>query len=198
MQETLGFDPNFDETLGKQIERARDSDTKLNLPRDLNQSRFDAVIEKCENGLKSMHRPIAFSATADRASVDWRIGGKTGQFDSYFDMKTYQYISKTVTKEDLEEYSGYVSSYNSNTYNGRLYLPVENRTVGFKLANNAISVDSIRLLTSSLRSNAIARRSSASVGSGDVVLRGFRNESINGRLKSIHVVDVYENDAVLE
>lgn len=192
ISETLGFEPNFDETLGKQIEQYREQNPPIRLPDDLSNSRFDSVIEKCESGLRAMHRPIAFSGTAERADVSWSVGPKNGQFDSYLDDKTYNYIAKTVTAEDIEEFVGYVSSYNSNTYNGRIFIPQENRNLPFTLAPESITLDAIRLLTSSLRTNAIARRNSAFFGDGDVKLRAFRNETVNGRTKSLYVIDVEE------
>ncbi len=190
IEETLGFEPDFDETLGNQIEQFRETESSLRLPDDLSQSRFDSVIEKCENGLRAIHRPIVYSSTAEIATVNWRVGSSEGQFDGYFDEQTHEYISKTVTQDDIEEFRGYVSSYNSNTFSGRLYLPPENRTVPFKLNNEAVSVPAIQLITTSLRSNAIARGNNTEIGDGDIILRGFRNASINGRLKSIGVVEV--------
>ncbi|WP_197916173.1 DUF7946 domain-containing protein [Thiosulfatihalobacter marinus] len=190
VEETLGFAPNFDETLGKQIEKYRESEIKTPVAKDLSQSRFDAVIEKCETGIKNIHRPIAFSESADRAAINWKVGDRNGQFDGYFNADTFSYLNKTITSDDQSKFQGYISSYNSNTYGGRLYLPQENRTIPFKLSDTAISVSSIRILTSSLGDNAVARRAGQIAGEGDVVLEGFRNESATGRLKSLFVKDV--------
>jgi hypothetical protein len=191
IQETLGFTPDFDETLGSDIRSYRAlpsvSNENPQIAQDLSQSRFDSLIEKTESGIRAIHRPIVASGTATVASVDWGIADRRGSLDGYFDARTFQYIDITITKEDFELFCGVISSYNSNTYNGRLYMPSENRTVPFDLADTARTIPAVGKIVTSLRDN--ATRPSSTIRP-DVCLRGVRNESVNGRLKKLYVVEV--------
>lgn len=190
IQETLGFTPNFDETLGKQIDEFRAIDGARELPKDLSQSRFDGVIEKCENGLKEMHRPIVFSGTADKAQIEYHVGSRAGLLKGHFDTETYQYISQTVKKDTVEIFEGVVSSYNVNTYSGRVYVPSLNRTVAFELDKNARYRGAVDAITLSLRRNANQKVLQPGSTISDIQLFAYRNESVSGRLKRAYVIDV--------
>lgn len=190
IQEALGFTPDFDKTLGSQIRSYRGSTDLRSLPEDLSQTRFDSVIEKCEGGLRAMHRPIVYSGSAEIAQIGYQIGGSYGRLGGYFDSATNDYISQTVTSEDIEEFCGSISSYNINTFRGRIYFPDQKRTVPFELSPEAQSIRSISRITESLRSNAIAERPRGSNGAPDICLMGFRNETSTGRLKKIYVTTI--------
>lgn len=187
IQETLGFTPDFEETLGSQIQFYRDAFNDPPIAKDLSQSRFDSLIEKTESGIRAIHRPIVASGTATVASVDWAIADRRGSLDGYFDERTFQYIDRTIRKDDFEVFCGVISSYNANTYNGRLYSPTENRTVPFDLAESGRTLPAIRRIVTSLRDN--ATRSTSGI-QPDICLKGLRNESVNGRLKKLYVVEV--------
>lgn len=190
IEETLGFEPNFDESLGDQIERYRNRDTNAPIADDLSQGRFDSLIEKVEPGLKAIHRPIVKSQSADTAQIDFRIAVDEGTMDGYFSPDTFEYIDRTITSEDFSEYSGNVSSYNTNTFKGRLYFPDENRTVPFELAEGIRTLPVINAVTSSLRRNGRRRASGNYENESDISFDALRNESVNGRLKSLFVTDV--------
>jgi hypothetical protein len=190
IQETLGFTPNFDETLGSQIQKFREIEGQRDLPKDLSQSRFDSVIEKCEVGLRDMHRPIVFSGTAEVAQIEYHVGVRSGVLLGHFDQETYQYVAQTVRKEDIEEFEGLISSYNINTFSGRLYIPSLNRTIPFELDKDTRDRRSIDAITLSLRKNATLRNVPAEKLLPDVHFRAFRNESVTGRLKKIYVISV--------
>lgn len=189
IEESLGFEPNYEETIGRQIRRYKEQKGEESLPRNLDQSRFDSVIEKVEDGVSAMHRPIVKSRTADVGQVNWSIGPDSGSVDAYFDRKTFEYLVDTITAEDFSDFIGLISSYNSNTFKGRFYSPQQNRTLPFELAENQRDVRSITRIANSLRSNAIsnARRE---LLSPDLALTALRRESINGRLKSLYVTEV--------
>lgn len=190
IQETLGFTPNFEETLGAQIENFRTIEGQRELPRDLSQSRFDAVIEKCEVGLRDMHRPIVFSGTADTAQVEYHVGSRAGTLLGHFDTETFRYVAQTVTKDDIVGLQGVISSYNVNTFSGRLYVPDYNRTVPFELDKNSRDRNSVDAITLSLRNNASQRTLKPDFVKPDIEFSAFRNESVSGRLKRIHVIEV--------
>ncbi|MBB5514335.1 hypothetical protein FHS89_000333 [Rubricella aquisinus] len=186
--ESLGFEPNFEEVLGSQIREHRNRvDSDFVLPDNLTEERFDAVIEKCESGILSIHRPIAFSRTANIADINFNISGENEQLDYYFDINTYDYVKKTITSEDFSDYHGIVSSYNVNTYKGRFYIPELERTVSFELGNDMKNNDFIAKITDSLARNALSRIP-ISQRNSDISFRALRNESINNRLKSLLVI----------
>lgn len=83
-------------------------------------------------------------------------------------------------------FEGRVSSYNINTFKGRIYLLEEYRPIPFRLHKNMRDPASIQMITDSLGTNANNRN-----GSGGVVrIAASRNESLSGRLKSLDVVGV--------
>lgn len=189
IQESLGIEVDFDKTLGKQLQEAKEDEL---IPQLLGADRFDSLIEKVEPGLRQCHRPIVFSETALNAQINYAVGRKTGTLDGFFDAETYEYISETIRAEDLEDFSGVVSSFNANTFNGRLYMKELQRTVPFELDAATRSVRSRTAIVGSLfestsRRNQFQER---------VTIRGFRNESVNGRLKKIYVTEVNPTEAL--
>lgn len=190
VSESLGFNPNFDKTLGVQIENFRREQSVVQIDRDLFQERFDSLLEKTESGLRAIHRPIVFSSTADVAQISCRIGTTIRPLKDHFSANTYEYVSKTIRSEDFSKLCGVISSYNSNTFKGRLFLPDENRTVPFELSDNTRVPKAIGRIVSSLRDNATARSRGNNHREPDICLFGAKNESSSGRLKSLFVVEV--------
>lgn len=190
LQQSLGFEVDFDETLAPQIKRAWE---QQQIPQTIDAERFDSLIEKVEPGLRQCHRPIVFSETATNAQVQWRLPKQSGVLDGFFDSETYEYVSQTLRQEDLEDFEGNISSYNVNTYKGRIYIKAMQRTVPFEIAPEARSAKALRAIVGSLFEN----NSNERLFSADVVLRGFRNESVNGRLKSIYAILVNPDDILV-
>ncbi|QPZ92371.1 DUF7946 domain-containing protein [Thioclava electrotropha] len=189
IQETLGFSPNFDETLGKQIERYKQGSHRVPVSRDLSIERFDSLLEKTESGVKALHRPIIQSGSAERANFDFRSAAQEANLDVYVDADTFDYVDRVITSEDFSDFRGVISSYNSNTYKGRLYVEDEKRTIPFELAENMRSLDVISAITRSLSRNAQARAGSRR-NNQEICLQGLRNETPTGRLKSIYVIEL--------
>lgn len=190
IEESLGFQPNFEETLGEQIRRHRVQDADTSISDDLTEERFDSLIEKVEPGLKSIHRPLIKSESAETAQVDFRIADTSGTLNGFFSPETFQYIDRTITSDDFDVYCGNISSYNTNTFKGRIYLPSMRRTIPFELSEVVRNLRSVDLITASLRSNGRRRVSPDSSQGEDVCFEALRNESVNGRLKSLFVTTV--------
>ena len=190
IEETLGFEPNFEDTLGNQIEEYRSQESNRRIADDLSQERFDALLEKTEASVKDVHRPVVFSATAEVGAIDYRVGSYTGTMDPYFDQSTYDYIDRTVTSDDFSEYEGVVSSYNTNTFKGRVYLEDSRRTVPFEISENIRNLNAIDLLTSSLRRNGRSRARGLIRIQPDIQFEALRNETPTGRLKSFLITNV--------
>ena len=184
VSETLGFHVDFDKTLGQQYEELQNevgSSVKV-----LKESRFDSVIEKCEVAIRDMHRPIVQTETAIEASIFSQVGWHTSKLRQNLNSETYEHIAYTLEEDTPERFVGRVSSYNINTYKGRIYLRNEGRPVPFELGDVARDPRSVSLITNSLVSNARDRMS----GEGEVSVEAYRRVSKSGKLKGLFVIDV--------
>ena len=65
-------------------------------------------------------------------------------------MDTFQYIVEDYVEEEVISIRGFVSSYNSNTFKGRVYVPVEERPIPFELAETVRDQACIQLIVDSL------------------------------------------------
>jgi hypothetical protein len=183
VMETLGFHIDYNKSLGQLYEEAQKQ--KSPLPR-LTQARADALIEKCSTAVKEMHRPIFMNTTATSGLLTGKINGKDFPLPAQLSLQTYEYLSETYISPDVEEIVGRISSYNSNSYKGRIYVPTEGRPVTFELAINARSLKSIRLVTASLSASALERRSD----NGYIQCRALRELSKSGQLKRYRIVEI--------
>jgi hypothetical protein len=101
---------------------------------------------------------------------------------------TYEHASRTVELKTPETFVGMVSSYNANTYRGRVFIPTEGRPIPFELAETVRNRKHVSEITTSLRTNALDRSNSQ----GRIELKAFRRESSMGRLKSLWVVELQD------
>lgn len=178
-----GADINYDDgPLLEQLEAHRTlNDKKIDI------SRLDSVIEKCENSIANIHRPIVNSKTANQADINCILGPSPLPTVARLNESTYEYISKTI-KSDLENfYRVKVSSYNINTFMGRAYSPdLGVRTIPFTVQENARMPKNVSRIINSLSENAAAKNDD----NGFVFFRCIRRESVSGRLKSVLVAEV--------
>jgi hypothetical protein len=181
--ETLGFHVDYNKTLGQEYEELK---TKENQIEKLPQSRFDSLAEKCEVAIRDMHRPIAKSRTATEAIISTRVGSVERQFGDPLNLETYEYVAHTDRGSASFEFIGRISSYNINTFKGRVYIAAENRPIPFELGESARNIDSIIRVTTSLRVNAERKSSDGA----DIVFNAFRNTSRSGRLKSVFITEI--------
>lgn len=174
----LGMDVDFDKLLrsqhGEYLARKKITESKL-----------DSLIEKIEPAVTDIHRPIVKSGTAHRARI--RFGEDRDKFvGPIFSPETFEHIDTTIENPDIEEHEGVISSYNINTYRGRIYLIDEERPIPFELSDNNRNNYTVGLVADSLKVNALDRFNFDS----RVVVKGFRRESSAGRLKSLWITDV--------
>jgi hypothetical protein len=185
ISESLGFHVDFDKTLGQQYEELQKGRTeKLPLPPPA-QSKMDSLIEKCEPSIREMHRPIYASKSATAAVVEYNFRGEKRKSQA-LTIETFEYIDVTTLDEVPTEMVGRVSSYNMNTFKGRIFTETERRPVPFVLLESARSIDNIGRITRSLHSNVMRRLD----GTADVRITAFRNTSVTGRLKNLVVTEV--------
>jgi hypothetical protein len=178
INETLGFHVDFDSTLGQQYEDLQRQ--RRPIAPKVSQSQMDSLIEKCESSVKEMHRPIYGSKTAETASIT-SIYRRNVTKVAELDADTFDYVNLTMQVEQPITNTGRVSSYNINTYKGRIFLSTESRPIPFDLAENCRDVRSVQAVTESLQRNARDRLGA----DGEITFEAFRFESSTGRLKRL-------------
>lgn len=181
ISESLGFHVDYDKSLLQQYEEIKKS--KKDIP-PLTQSKLDSLAEKCEAALKDIHRPIVESGTAKKATISSEIIGLSVPVGVPFTPDTYEYINFTERLEDSERITGRVSSYNANTFKGRIYMGIEKRPIPFLLAPEARSNSLINKITRSLSLSAVDRFNE----DANINVYAYKNISSTGRLKSIYVI----------
>jgi len=173
---TLGFHVDYDKSLYMSHREALSE-------RNITQEKLDSLMEKTESSIADMHRPIIASESANQARLFWIRASGIEQIGPNMTEFSYEYISRTVRGENIVAHEGLVSSYNVNTFKGRIFLPDEQRPIPFELDEVARTRSNIHLVTSSLRTNA----SSRGLSDGLITLHGIRLESSTGRLKALIV-----------
>ncbi|WP_374633142.1 hypothetical protein [Ferrovibrio sp.] len=187
VSETLGFNIDFEQTLKKQYDEFQKNKpvNSISVPR-LEQSKFDAVIEKCETSMREIHRPIIWSKTAKSGKITLDTGAPQPKVMIPLNRETYNYISATDTSKKAFDFEGYVSSYSINTLKGRIYITSENRPIPFELAESARGALDVIQIVDSLRANASDRFKSK----GKIRGKAYKKKSPSGRLKGLLVTEI--------
>lgn len=182
IEEATGAKIDYEDTLQEQLSEHRTLNGKK-----IDRSRLDSVIEKCETSITQIHRPIVKSKSASNAQITCRSPHIPLSPVAHLNKNTYEYISRTVKSDVRKYYRVKVSSYNINTFTGRIYSDeFGGRTVPFWLTDEARMPSAIELITKSISANAIDRKSLYGFIYFDCSLR----ESVNGRVKSLVVHEV--------
>ena len=176
---TLGFNVDYKESLYKRYQSSL-------AEKNITHEKLDSLMEKVESSISDIHRPIIASKSANSAKLFFINHKEKLQIGPEFSYLTYDYISRTIIVDQEIKHSGLVSSYNLNTYKGRIFLLDEGRPIPFELTDAAKTSPQINLIVSSLRSNAVERFTAA----GNVNLYGKRLETSTGRLKALLVSKV--------
>ncbi len=185
VSESLGVHVDYNKSLGQVYKEAQEK--RLALPQ-IKQSQADSLIEKCSTAIREMHRPIYKNESAALAHIEGKLPRRRPQpLSTILDRETYDFISETREGTEPELIWGRVTSYNSNTYKGRIYVEGVNRPVAFELDMNARDRRQIRLITSSLSANALR---SYEDGGAVVECVATRNTSRAGHLKSFTIKQV--------
>lgn len=186
ISESLGFHIDFEKSLGRQIEESRRISDEV--PRKLDAGKIEALIEKLEPAIKDLHRPISHSGTADTAIVGESRGGVIyRRAGPILDRETFDYININRVSSDQRRRKGKVSSYNSNTYKGRIYVEDEGRPVPFTLDESCRSGRDVAKIVRSLSSSELDRFDQ----SAEVDFSSLDYESKNGRLKGFLIVHIF-------
>ncbi len=184
VSESLGEHVDYDKSLGELIE---EHNHKKDKAMSLEQHKVDSLIEKCSTAITEIHRPIFKTNTAKNAKITSNLNGIEMPVGPVFSLQTYQYIHEEFVADFPEVIKGRISSYNSNTYKGRIYVAAEGRPVAFELSEDCRSDFSVTLITSSLAANAIKEYDNEW---NTIYCRVFRNTSRAGHLKSYKIVEL--------
>lgn len=152
ISESLGFHVDYNKSLGQLYEESKKNKIELPVVRE---AQLDSVIEKCSTAITEIHRPIYKTKTADTARITTNINNQKVPLNPVFSFESFQYIIEEFTEDEVSVIRGFVSSYNSNTYKGRIYVPEEERPISFELAEYVRAESSIQLIVDSLRANAL-------------------------------------------
>jgi|GEM_PF-654181 len=189
ISESLGFHVDYDKTLGQQYEIVQGYKQKQKIePPSLivpKESQMDSLAEKCETAIKQMHRPIVGKGTALNGMVACQ-NSRGKRNTQILNRDTYNYISITKERDTPTDDIGRISSYNSNTFKGRIYSLTEKRPIPFELSDAVRNPYNIQLITQSLTENALSKSSE----NGYIGFEAYRIESQTGLLKKLYIINV--------
>lgn len=184
VSESLGVHVDLNKSLSAIYEEAQKKKQELPI---IKQHQADSLIEKCSTAMHEIHRPIYKTGTAKRADITGFIGSRKLPLHTAFTLETWGYIHETRKSEAPQRFVGRVSSYNSNTYKGRIYVEAFARPVPFELNKTTRSETVIELVTTSLRTNALRKFTG---NEGLVFFSAFLMTTRTGRLKGLVITDV--------
>ncbi len=185
VSESLGVHVDYDKSLGQLYEETKRKNIKLPVVRE---AQLDSLIEKCGTAIKEIHRPIYKTKTATQANITSNIGNtRKLPLGPTFSIESFEYLVEEYLEEEIDIISGYVSSYNSNTYKGRIFVPDEERPVSFELSKMCRDERSLRFIVNSLSENALRNFDN---DSRLIYCRIKRNKSKSGHLKSYVIISV--------
>lgn len=174
VSESLGFHIDYSKSLKQLKDEAKNKHLKLP---DIKQSQADSLVEKCSKAILEMHRPIYKARTATKGKIITTIDNRQTPLGRNLTLQTYEFIHETLTSEEPEEVEGRISSYNKNTYKGRIFAKSIGRPVSFELKDAGRNKTAVDLITRSLHANAL------NLSSGDIFCRAYRTTSKSGQLK---------------
>jgi len=145
LSNTMGFHVDYNKTLQELY-----SESQKDKP--ITPEKIDSLCEKLEASIADMHRPIVISQSANRAQLS-RCGPFKGDIGPLMSPLTYEYVKQTTRDKDISTIVGHVSSYNINTYKGRIFSLEENRPIPFELDEGARTKKIVGILTNSQHLN---------------------------------------------
>lgn len=175
VSETMGFHPDYDKTLQAQY-------AEYLRAHKITREKVDSVIEKTENSVADMHRPVVASGTAGAGHITNGSGNRVGPDLTEF---TYEYVKSTIRDPNLSNIVGYISSFNNNTFKGRVFSIEEGRPIPFELMQDTRDRSSVGLITQSQHHSGQRQNDQAGV-----ILTGHKLVSTTGRLKRLHIKHV--------
>jgi len=148
---------------------------------------MDSVIEKCENSIRDIHRPIVKSRSAVNARIKCKVGSVSDKYvGQKFTQNSYDRMNNKRKSQEKSIFEGKISSYNMNTFKGRVYILDKKRPIPFELEESARTTENINVITTNLADNA----SDPNSRHFSIKFEGLTTESITGRLISIMITGI--------
>ncbi len=181
VSESLGVSVDYNKTLGKLYK-----ESKIEKLPEIKQHQLDSVIEKCSNSIKEMHRPIYQTNTATEASISAKVNDKTKILSTSLNYDTYTHIKTEHINSKEVLVHGHISSYNINTFTGRIYTTEVNRAVPFELSYYLKNdKKTIKLIVNSLRESALKTKERKTL---KCLVQKI--ESVKGKLKKYIIISI--------
>lgn len=184
ISESLGFHVDYNKSLGQLYEENKKKKIELPIVRE---AQLDSVIEKCSVAITEIHRPIYKTRTANTARISTNIDNRKIPLSPTFSFETFQYIIEEYIEEEPIIIRGFVSSYNSNTFKGRIYTSEEERPIAFILTESTRVEACIKLIVDSLRANALR---GFDVEPNEIFCKAQKVTTRSGHLKSYKILAV--------
>jgi hypothetical protein len=180
LKRATGIDLDYDTTIGASMEQARNQGL---IPKNVTPERLESVVEKTENSLIDLHRPIQASGTANQAFL---YSGFDKASLVQLDLDTFDFISSGIFDSERSELEGEVSSYNMNTFSGRIYVSSLQRTIPFKLQEPGKTDAQISRIARSLYNNV----EKLDRDDKKVLVEGYFVRTKNGRVKRFNIISI--------
>ena len=181
ISESLGFHVDYNKALGVQYEELQRK--RLQIP-VIRESQAASLIEKVHRAVVEMHRPIVVSGTASQCEITVGIGESGQPVGGRLTLETFEFINETVSARTPDTFEGRVSSYNTNTFKGRIFIAELARPVAFELQEGNRSKRAVQDIAASLFHSGLQQWNEK----GAVIyIVAFKNTSKSGTLKSLIV-----------
>ncbi len=179
--ESLGVHVDYNKSIGVLYKEAARKNVGLPV---IHQHQADALVEKCSHAIVEMHRPIVKSETATNCVITSGPKGSEEPLRTSLNQQTYEYIHETFTDRTPNIYEGRVSSYNTNTFKGRIYIAAIGRPVAFELEPHTRSNRAVEVIARSLFHSGLKQYQEP----GSLIyIVAFKNTSKSGALKSLTI-----------
>jgi hypothetical protein len=177
LDSVMGYHVDYSETLQSQYYKHFHS-------KGITEERVDSLCEKIEANIADIHRPIAISRSANRAKII-RCGTNHHQVGHDFTQATYEHVKQTIKNPNLTDIEGYISSYNINTFKGRIFSIKDHRPIPFELDHGIRNSQQIGVITRSQHFNGQRRNDPRAL----VRLTAHDLHSPNEKIKGFLVVN---------
>lgn len=180
LNKTFGIDLDYEKTIRQLIAERDLSVGSIPTPEQLN-----SLAEKTQNSIVDMHRPIE-KGSASKAEIKAHKGPRLVKVGPDMNHATLDAARDEIEGDSIAKFRGRVSSYNMNTFTGRLYIPGQHRTIPFELGRNSRDRTLVRQISRSLDEN-IAGLPDVE---GNIELEGLYYVTRSGDLAKIVVTNV--------
>lgn len=156
----LGVSLSYEKPLREHID-ASTKEANVFRPAD---PKIQALAEKCEAPLAEMHRPITKSQSATSAElVQNRPANPPRPIGPPMSQQTYDFLRYAEKDRHPISVMGKVSSYNLNSFKGRIFCFDEERLISFTLDESCRTPSAIKQIVGSLRANAVGTNDESSI-----------------------------------